>query len=203
MFSIRSTWTRRPSRMIATRSHVRSTSSMTCERQEDRAALGLRFTDYLEERLLDERIEPRCRLVEDQQVGPCWSATTRPTFCLLPFEYSLYCGSDRGPAARRARPRSAGSTPPRRFAKYSIVWRRSAGRTDRTRRAGSRPGGGSPPGPWSSRCRIPSPDPTSGGCGRAGRASSWSCRRRWGRGSRRSRPRSTSRSTSMIPRWMP
>ena len=39
-------------------------------REEDRAALGLRLADDLVERLLDERVEARRRLVEDQQVGP-------------------------------------------------------------------------------------------------------------------------------------
>ena len=37
-------------------------------RQEDRAALGLRLADERVERLLDERVEARRRLVEDQQL---------------------------------------------------------------------------------------------------------------------------------------
>ena len=39
-------------------------------REEDRPALCLRLADELVERLLDERIEARRRLVEDQQVRP-------------------------------------------------------------------------------------------------------------------------------------
>ncbi len=39
-------------------------------REEDRPALGLRLADDLVERLLDERVEARRRLVEEQQVRP-------------------------------------------------------------------------------------------------------------------------------------
>ena len=39
-------------------------------RQEDRPALGLRLADERVERLLDERVEARGRLVEDEQLGP-------------------------------------------------------------------------------------------------------------------------------------
>jgi hypothetical protein len=39
-------------------------------RQEDRPALGARLADQLVERLLDERIEPGRRFVEDEQLGP-------------------------------------------------------------------------------------------------------------------------------------
>ena len=68
--SIRSTLTRRPSRMIATRSQVFSTSDrMWLDRKTVRpSAFGL--ADDLVERLLDERVEARGRLVEDQQVRP-------------------------------------------------------------------------------------------------------------------------------------
>ena len=55
--------------MIATRSQVRSTSSMMCD---DRKIVrpSSRLADELEEGLLDERVEARGRLVEDQQVRP-------------------------------------------------------------------------------------------------------------------------------------
>src|SRR6185503_3503104 len=39
-------------------------------REEHGPTLGLRLADDLEERLLDERIETRGRLVEDEQVRP-------------------------------------------------------------------------------------------------------------------------------------
>ena len=65
--SIRSTWTRRPSRMIATRSQVRSTSSMMCDERKI-VRPSARLAHEREERLLDERVEARGRLVEDQQV---------------------------------------------------------------------------------------------------------------------------------------
>ena len=68
--SIRSTWTSRPSRMIATRSQVRSTSSMMCDERKMVRPSVARLADELEEGLLDERVEARRRLVEDQQVGP-------------------------------------------------------------------------------------------------------------------------------------
>ena len=68
--STRSTLTSRPSRMIATRSQVFSTSDrMWLERKIVRPS-GLGLADDLVERLLDERVEARRRLVEDQQVGP-------------------------------------------------------------------------------------------------------------------------------------
>ena len=63
-----STLTSRPSRMIATRSAVRSTSlRMWLERKTVRPSV-LRFADERVERLLDERVEARRRLVEDEQL---------------------------------------------------------------------------------------------------------------------------------------
>src|SRR5512132_4159406 len=46
----------------------------------------------------------------------------RPSFCLLPLEYSL--NRREGSRSRRSTSEAlyAGSTPPRRFPKYSIVW---------------------------------------------------------------------------------
>ena len=56
--------------MIATRSQVRSTSSMMWRGQEDRAPVLPRLADEREERLLDERVKAGRRLVEDEQVRP-------------------------------------------------------------------------------------------------------------------------------------
>ncbi len=89
MASMRSTWTSRPSRMIATRSQVRSTSSMMCERQEDGPALGPRLADELEERLLDERVEAGRRLVEDEQVGPVLERDDEPDLLLVALRVLL------------------------------------------------------------------------------------------------------------------
>ena len=75
--STRSTLTSRPSRMIATRSQVCSTSDEDVARQEDRPALGLGLADDLVERLLDERVETRRRLVEDA-AGPAGAGARRP-----------------------------------------------------------------------------------------------------------------------------
>ncbi len=60
----------RPSRMIATRSQAFSTSDRMCEREEHGRAVGDRLVQRLEERLLDERVEARRGLVEDEQLGP-------------------------------------------------------------------------------------------------------------------------------------
>ena len=64
-----STWTSRPSRMIATRSQVFSTSDrMWLDRKTVwPSADGL--AQHGEERLLDERVEAGGRLVEDEQLG--------------------------------------------------------------------------------------------------------------------------------------
>ena len=76
--------------MIATRSQVRSTSErMWLDMKIVRpSCLGL--ADDAEELLLDQRVQARTSARRAcSRSGRCWSATTRPTFCLLPFEYSL------------------------------------------------------------------------------------------------------------------
>ena len=55
--------------MIATRSQVFSTSDRMWRREEDRRAVGDRLAEDAEERLLDERVEARGGLVEEQQLG--------------------------------------------------------------------------------------------------------------------------------------
>ena len=75
--------------MIATRSQVLSTSHEDVAREEDRPALGLRLADDLEERLLDERIEARGRLVEHQQVGPVLERDDQPDLLLVALRVLL------------------------------------------------------------------------------------------------------------------
>ena len=55
--------------MIATRSHVFSTSDRTWLDRKTVRAVRHGLAQELEERLLDERVETRRRLVEDQQLG--------------------------------------------------------------------------------------------------------------------------------------
>src|SRR5205814_6861505 len=52
-------------------------------REEDRAALALGLTDDLVERLLDQRIEARGGLVEDQQVRPMLESDDQPDLLLV------------------------------------------------------------------------------------------------------------------------
>ena len=92
-------------------------------RQEDRPAVGHRLADELEERLLDERVETRRRLVEDQQLGSVLERDDEPDLLLVALGVLLE------PARRveveafdQRAPGRPRSTPPRRLAKYSIVW---------------------------------------------------------------------------------
>ena len=52
-------------------------------RQEDGATVADRLTQGLEERLLDERVETRRRLVEDQQLGPVLEGDDHPDLLLV------------------------------------------------------------------------------------------------------------------------
>ena len=52
-------------------------------RQEDRPARGLRLAHELEERLLDERVQPRRRLVEDEQIGLVLERDDQPDLLLV------------------------------------------------------------------------------------------------------------------------
>ena len=52
-------------------------------RQEDRPAVGAGFADELEERLLDERVEPGRRLVEDEQVRLVLERHDQPDLLLV------------------------------------------------------------------------------------------------------------------------
>ena len=83
MASIVSTWTSRPSRMIATRSQVRSTSSMMCDDRKIVRPAAFASRDELEERLLDERVETRRRLVEDEQIGLVLQRDDQPDLLLV------------------------------------------------------------------------------------------------------------------------
>ena len=85
--------------------------------QEHRPALGLRLADELVERLLDERVEARRGLVEHQQLRAVLQRDRpAPTFCLLPFEYSLNLRRRVDVEALDQRRRwYAVSTPPRRL----------------------------------------------------------------------------------------
>ena len=52
-------------------------------RQEDRPSVVARLADEPEERLLDERVEARRRLVEDEQVGPVLERDDQPDLLLV------------------------------------------------------------------------------------------------------------------------
>ena len=58
-------------------------------REEDRPALGARLADQLVERLLDERIEPGRRLVEDEQLGPVLEGDDEPDLLLVALRVLL------------------------------------------------------------------------------------------------------------------
>ena len=51
--------------------------------QEDGPALGARLAHQLVERLLDERIEPGCRFVEDEQLGAVLEGDDQPDLLLV------------------------------------------------------------------------------------------------------------------------
>ena len=203
--STRSTWTSRPSRMIATRSQVCSTSRQDVARQEDRPALGLGLADDLVERLLDERVEARRRLVEDEQVGPVLERDDQADLLLVALRVLLELAASG--RCRGARSSSAAGRPVDAAAQVGEVLDRLAAGQLVVQRELARQvadaGDGWRPGRRSSRCRRRRPARTSAGGGRAASGSSSSCRRRSGRGSRTPRPSSTSRSTSMMPRWAP
>ena len=55
--------------MMPTRSHVRSTSSSSCDDEEDRAAALALLGDERDGLLLHQRVQAARRLVEDQQLG--------------------------------------------------------------------------------------------------------------------------------------
>ena len=75
--------------MIATRSQVRSTSSMMCEDRKTVRPSVARLAHDLEEGLLDERIEARGRLVEDQQVRPVLERDDQPDLLLVALRVLL------------------------------------------------------------------------------------------------------------------
>ena len=89
MASIESTWTSRPSRMIATRSQVRSTSSMMCDDRKMVRPSSRASRTSPKNVCWTSGSRPDVGSSRMSRSGRCWSATTSPTFCLLPFEYSL------------------------------------------------------------------------------------------------------------------
>ena len=125
-------------------------------REEDRPALLARLADQPEERLLDERVEARRRLVEDQQVRLVLERDDQPDLLLVALavlaEAAARVEIERLDQPRDVRPVDAAAQVPE-VGRWS--GRRSGGRTGRTRRAGSRPGDGSRPDRRSSRCRTP------------------------------------------------
>ncbi len=75
--------------MIATRSQVRSTSSMMCDDRKMVRPVVTRLADEPEERLLDERVEARRRLVEDEQVRPVLERDDQPDLLLVALRVLL------------------------------------------------------------------------------------------------------------------
>ena len=188
--STRSTVTRRPSRMIATRSQVFSTSPRMCDERNAVRPSRDGLAEELEERLLDERVETGGRLVEDEQVGPVLERDDQAHLLLValrvlleaPRRIEVEAGDQVGLVERIDAAAEVGEVLDR-------LRRRSAGRTGRTRRAGSRSAGGWRPGRPSSRCRTRSARPRR----RADEVEQEPdrgrlARRRSARGSRRSRP---------------
>ena len=116
-------------------------------RQEDRPTLGPRLADERVERLLDERIEARRRLVEEQQLRPVLERDHEADLLLVALRVLLEPAGridvetlDQRVAGRPGRRRRGGSRSSRSSG------RRSGGRRARTRPGCSRSDGGSRPG---------------------------------------------------------
>ena len=86
--STRATLISLPSRMIPTRSHIFSASESTwLERNTVRpSATASRIT--AKNVCCTSGSSPDVGSSSTSRSGRCWSAAIRPTFCLLPFEYS-------------------------------------------------------------------------------------------------------------------
>ena len=139
-----STWTSRPSRMIATRSQVRSTSSMMCDDRKIVRPSSRASRTSPKNVCWTSGSRPDVGSSRMSRSGRCWSATISPTFCLLPLEYSLNRRlvsrssaldelADVGLVHAAAQVREVGRSSAHR----------SAGRTGRIRPADSRSVGGS------------------------------------------------------------
>jgi len=81
----RSVATSFPLRRIATRVQSRSTQQVMRRHQYGSAA-ATRLADEREDGVLEDRIKPDRRLIEDDQVARCINASTSDSFCLLPVE---------------------------------------------------------------------------------------------------------------------
>ena len=91
--------------------------------EERRPALVARLAEELEEVLLDERVEARCRLVEDEQLGPMLERDDEADLLLVALRVlAELAGRIEIEAARSGAAGRPARRPPRRFAKYSIVW---------------------------------------------------------------------------------
>ena len=164
--STRSTRASRPSRMIATRSQVFSTSlRMWLDMKTVRpSAFASRITS--KNVCCTSGSRPDVGSSNSSRSGRCWSATTSPIFCLLPFEYSLNLrvGSISGRADQLGLVHRVDPAAQVR----EVFDRLPAGQACRiagTRPAGSRDGDGSQRGRPSRRCRRSTPCRSSGGCG--------------------------------------
>ena len=158
--------------------------------QEDGAALFLGLADDRVELLLDERVEAGRRLVEEQQVGPVLEGDDQADLLLValrvlaelarridlePLDQLLLVGAVDAAA-------QVGEVVERLAAGELVVQRELAGQVaqalvDRDRVGGRVDAEDRARGRWSA------------GCGRAASGSSSSCPRRWGPGSRTTRPR--------------
>ena len=158
-------------------------------RQEDRPTLGLGLADELVERLLDERVESRRRLVQDEQVRPVLEGDDEADLLLVALRVLLepprWVDLEPLDEARLVGPvdaaAEAGEVAQRLAAGQAVVQAELAGDVAETavdRDSGRR----------SSRSRRCGRRRSSGGYGRGGSGSSSSCRRRSGRGNRRPRP---------------
>ncbi len=182
------TSTSRPSRMIPTRSHARSTSGRLCdERNTVRPAARTSATIVRNSRCI-KGSRPLVGSSITRSGSSPMNACTTPTFCRFPRESLRTCT-----VGSRSRRWAIGSPGPGRQATQAghvvelLAGRqlpevgriRAHVRDLRVRRWGRRS---------SSRGPGWSPDPTSDAGSPGGPGSSWSCPRRWDRGSRTPRP---------------
>ena len=183
--STASTSTRRPERMIPTRSAACCTSSSECEERNTvrpSAAVSRRRRPHLG---LQQRVEACRRLVEHDEVGAVHERLheTRPS-----GGSRARAAGSAGRVRRRAARRARRGTPwpgPRAAARASRApLARSGGPTAAGRRAGTRRDCGPRRRPCACRSRRRLRARTWGGEGRGGGGSSWTSRRRSGRDSR-------------------
>ena len=187
----------RPARMMLTRSQSRSTSArMWLESSTVRPRSRNSSTQSLEDRL-HQRVEARGRLVEHQQLDVGGERGDQGD--LLPVALGVGCGpswSGRARSARSARRGASSSSPPRSRPSRSIDL--AAGEVGPQVHVAGHVG--EPPvqrGRVAPRVAAEQPDRRRRRCAaaRAAPGWSWTCRRRWGRGSRAPPPRDAVRSS--------